>query len=99
MKNLGVFIKEKRNEMGLSLREFASKVGLAHSYIDTLEKGKDPRNNKATLPTLDTYIRVANATGYTLQQWLDELGYFDDEKYTIKEIKNEKKSYQSGILG
>lgn len=53
MQKLGEIIKEYREKNKLSLRDFSNLCNLSHTYIDKLEKGKDPRNGKAVEPTLD----------------------------------------------
>lgn len=58
---LGNFIQEKRNEMGLSLREFGGLCGISHTTIDCLEKGYDPRTGKPINITNSTFGKLANA--------------------------------------
>ncbi len=56
---LGNIIKQYRQEKGLSLRAFSSRCGLSHSYVDMLEKGRDPRNGQPPRPSIDTLIALA----------------------------------------
>ena len=51
----GVFLKEKRQQNGLSLRVLGKQVGLSHIYIYNIESGK-----KAP-PNDDMIKRLANA--------------------------------------
>ena len=51
----GVFLKEKRQHNGLSLRALGKQVGLSHIYIYNIESGK-----KAP-PNDEMIIRLANA--------------------------------------
>ena len=59
----GAFLRDKRNQKGLTLRELAQKIGVSHSYLSNVEKGKKlPPNNKVLLEianvlTLDTESR------------------------------------------
>ena len=85
MKTYSVLIKEIRTSMKLSLREFAEKCLLSHSYIDKLEKGIDPRNNKPVSPTLDTIKQICDKTNYPLESFLAETGYI---RYVEKQQKN-----------
>lgn len=39
-KDFGQFIKEKREEKQISLREMAGKLGIAPSYLSDIEKGR-----------------------------------------------------------
>ncbi len=56
---LGNIIRQYRMDKGLSLRAFASRCGLSHSYVDMLEKGHDPRNGQSPRPSIDTLIALA----------------------------------------
>ena len=53
-RRLGTEIKTRRTEMGLSLRDLASKTGLSPTFISSLERGIGN-------PTLDSMRKVANA--------------------------------------
>ena len=39
MKTIGVFLKEKRNQAGLSLRQASRLSGVSHTHIRDIEKG------------------------------------------------------------
>ena len=56
---LGNFLREKRGEM--SLRDFANKLDISHTYLDSLEKGYDSRNKKPVRITVDTLSKIAKA--------------------------------------
>ena len=46
----GVYLKEKRTQRHLSLRELARKSGIAHTYLRNIEKGiKPPPSDKILL--------------------------------------------------
>lgn len=74
MTKLGDLIKKKRQSQGLSLREFADKCGLSHSYIKNLEEF-DPRSGKTVVPTIDSMEKLAGALDMTLEELLRETGY------------------------
>ena len=57
---LGIFIKQKRNEKGLSLREFGNLCGISHTHIDSIEKGEDFRTGKPVRLTNETLEKLAN---------------------------------------
>lgn len=78
MENVGKFIKKERIKKELSLRQFAELCNLSHSYIDKIEKGKDPRNNKPIYPTIDSLEKIAHALNYTLEEFLRKTGYIPD---------------------
>jgi transcriptional regulator with XRE-family HTH domain len=72
---IGDVIRKYRKEHGLSLREFAEKAGLSHSYIDKLESGKDPLTGKPVMPTMRTIEMIAKAMGVTVEQLMAAAGY------------------------
>lgn len=59
-RELGMFVLEKRMELGLSQRELAKSVGTSQNRIYLIENGE-------TSPTLDTLQRLANVLGFTLE--------------------------------
>ncbi|PEA33675.1 helix-turn-helix domain-containing protein [Bacillus toyonensis] len=77
MKTLGMIIREYRQERNLSLREFATRCQLSHSYIDKLEKGIDPRNGKPVEPTLAVIEQIAKAINKNKTNLLEEIGYLN----------------------
>lgn len=77
MKTLGMIIREYRQERNLSLREFATRCQLSHSYIDKLEKGIDPRNGKPVEPTLAVIEKIAKAINKDKTDLLEEIGYLN----------------------
>lgn len=101
---LGDLIKQYRNEHQLSLREFATRCGLSHAYIDKLEKGHDPRTGKKVEPTLETLTRVSEAMGISLNDILTKIGYIDPQQKTetnigkrLRKLRNEKKFTQKDV--
>lgn len=56
---LGKFLQEKQG--GLSLRDFAKKLDISHTYLDSLEKGYDNRSKKPVRITVDTLSKIAQA--------------------------------------
>lgn len=78
---LGNFLKEKQGTQ--SLREFAKKLDISHTYLDNLEKGYDGRTKKPVRITVDTLSKIAEA----LDEPLDKLvAYSKNEDYVPKEI-------------
>ncbi|MBF0487205.1 MAG: helix-turn-helix transcriptional regulator [Nitrospirae bacterium] len=62
------FLKSKRIEKGLSLREFSIKCGVSHSYIHNLEKG----TKEVTLKTL---LKILDALDVSIFKFFREIGY------------------------
>ncbi|AVX21639.1 Helix-turn-helix [Carboxydocella sporoproducens DSM 16521] len=71
MDKLGEYIRNKRKERGLSLRECARMCDISHSYLDSLEKGKDPRTNKPVSPTIDTLKKISKGLGVPINELLE----------------------------
>lgn len=94
--NLGKYIQNYRKKHGLSLRNFAEICDLSHSYIDKLEKGIDPRNNKPILPTIDTLEKIARATNTSLKDLLVSLEYINDD-YDFDKVNKLLVSFIEGM--
>lgn len=77
MPSLGKFIKAKRTAKKMSLRDFGNLAGLSHSYVDSLEKGVDPRSGKSVMPTIDTLVKLSRALNMPLDELLVAAGYLD----------------------
>lgn len=97
MARLGDMIKARRESMGLSLREFAQKCNLSHSYIKNLEDG-DPRTGKDIMPTLSSLDKLAPVFCTTVESLLKDIGYIQDtyegfEPSNLKLIRGER-SYE-----
>ena len=78
---LGDLIKQYRTINNLSLRDFASRCGLSHTYISALEKNIDPRTGKPIAPTLDTVKYVAKGMNTTIEEILKILD--DNQEFII----------------
>lgn len=81
---LGKFLKEKQGE--LSLRDFAQKLDISHTYLDSLEKGYDNRTKKPVRITVDTLSKIADA----LEEPLEKLvSLSKNEDYKPAELRVE----------
>lgn len=77
MNQLEKFIRQKRKELGLSLREFAEMCEISHSYLDNLEKGRDARSGKPISPTIETMQKLASGLKISLIEILRIAGFID----------------------
>lgn len=77
---LGKFLREKRGK--ISLRDFARKLDISHTYLDSLEKGYDSRNKKPVRVTVDTLSKIANA----LNEPLDKLVAYSENKEHANQV-------------
>jgi transcriptional regulator with XRE-family HTH domain len=80
MDNLGLFIKQTRNEKNLSQEEVANEAGLARSYVSRLEDG----NYKA--PSVMTLIRLAKGLGVSNERLFAEAGISIREGQELPEL-------------
>ena len=62
-KNLGAIIKQFRKKNGLTLREFADKSGLSHTYIFMLEENRNSKTGESITPSLSTLTKIARVLG------------------------------------
>ena len=69
---LGEFIKTYRDEHNLSLRSFASMVGMSTQQISNIEKGIG-NDGKPMTSTMKTYKKIAEAIGMTESDFLNML--------------------------
>lgn len=63
MNKLGEYVKEHRQALGMSLREFGALCGVSHTHIDSIEKGYDVRSGRPVNPTSATLGKIAAALG------------------------------------
>ncbi len=92
---LGDLINQYRTERKMSLRTFAEKCGLSHTYISALEKNIDPRTNKPIAPTLDTVKFVSKGMDISIEEILKILD--DEQEFKINE-EAPKYTSQSAVV-
>lgn len=74
-RTLGDTIKDYRLKNKLSLRDFAQKCDVSHTYIDKLEKGIDSRTGKPVEPTLLVIEKISKAMNRSTESLLEEIGF------------------------
>lgn len=89
-KTLGEIIKNYRLTNKLSLREFAQKCDVSHTYIDKLEKGVDSRTGKPVEPTLLVIEKISNAMNISTKSLLEEIGFIVKESTEVHDTELEK---------
>lgn len=67
----GEYIKNRRKELGLTIREAAEKIGISHPYLSQLE------NEKTKNPTLDVLKKISVGLNVSYLNLLDMIGYFN----------------------
>ena len=86
---LGEMVKEYREKNNLSLRAFASKCGMSHSYIAMIENEENSKTGEPIIPTITTINKIAKGMGRTIDSVIaeadDMLVSISQEKETITE--------------
>ncbi len=89
---LGEYISRYIEGHGLSQRQFALQCNVTNGYISMLISGVNPRTGKPMKPSLDTYIKLADGMGITLNELfaaIDDtqvsLPIDDDEIWQLRE--------------
>lgn len=77
MKKLGKLLRELRGKE--SLRDASKRIGISHTYLDTIEKGFDKRSGKPVNPTPETLKLLSVAYNYSYNELMKAAGYLDDE--------------------
>lgn len=80
---LSEILTNRRNELNLSLREAANKIGISHGYLDKLEKAYDPRTNTANKPTPETLALISKAYNLNYYELMIICGYIDINELQI----------------
>ncbi|API91704.1 hypothetical protein J32TS6_40740 [Virgibacillus pantothenticus] len=76
MSDIGKLIKELRGNE--SLREASKRIGISHTYLDTIEKGFDKRSGRNVNPSPDTLRLISKAYNYPYIKLLRLAGYIDE---------------------
>lgn len=98
MNEFGEKIKALRGKQ--SLREAAKNIGISHTYLDSLEKGFDPRSGKERKPTSEIVGKLANYYNYSYFDLMKLAGNFiplrdlneDEMKRQFKNLTQELRS-------
>ena len=81
-------IKDYRERMGLSLREFANRCDISHTTISFIENEKNPTTGRPMQLSLVTYKKLANGMGISVQELWEMLG--DDMEVTLSYTEEEQ---------
>lgn len=72
MKSLGEYIKEKREEAELSLREASKLSGVSHTHIRDIERG-------SSVPSFEMVIKFLKTYSVNIEEFLTETGLMPPE--------------------
>ena len=70
---LSDLIREYRDRMDMSQREFSRKCGLSNTYISFIEKENNPKTGRPLIPTLEQYKKIADGMDITVQELFERL--------------------------
>lgn len=96
---IGKYIKELRGSK--SLRQMERDTGISHTYLSSVEKGRDPRSKKELIPPPPTLKKIAEGTGADYLEMLKIAGYLSDymdEKLTELEQKAKERSKKNAKI-
>lgn len=77
---IGEIVKEYRKSNGLTMQDFADRIGKSKGYISMLERGKNPQTGKPIAPTLETLQSIANVMNVDFNDLIDKLDQDQDIK-------------------
>lgn len=75
---LGDYLKTLRGNK--SIRQAAKDIGVSHTYLDSLEKGYDPRTDKVRSPSIMTVYKIAKYYGVSEYDLFDMVIADEEEK-------------------
>lgn len=70
---LGDWLKKYRADNNMTMQDLADACGFSKAYIGALEKGINPSTGRDYSPTIQTFTKIANGTGYELDSLLKML--------------------------
>lgn len=88
MNEFGEKLRELRGNK--SIREAARGIEISHTYLDSLEKGADPRTGKKRIPTIDVVNKISLYYDYDFFDLISLAGLF----VSIRELPEEQKEAQ-----
>lgn len=88
MNDFGKKLKELRGDQ--SIREASRNIGISHTYLDSLEKGIDPRTGKERKPTIEVIHKLSKYYNVDFFDLSRLSGVFVSIKDTPKEVKREE---------
>lgn len=92
MNEFGNFLKEIREQKELSVRKASEKIGISHTYLDSLEKGFDPRTKKERKPTPEVLKKLSKGLGIDYNALMYGAGYISDHEAGNRWIEETRRS-------
>ncbi|MNK93481.1 helix-turn-helix protein [compost metagenome] len=102
---ISVFLKQRRQELGLSLKEAARRTGIQPSRLHDLEQGKNSSTGRSTAPTRANICQIARGYAVSEDYILDLMGRpsleatSDRERRLLSHFRTLKHGHQDAVLG
>lgn len=93
--SFGRKLREEREKRGLSLREASAQIGISHTYLSSLEKGRDFRSNNPVIPSPEVVFKISKAYGIDFVEMLPLTGFHDEKtffRYVATQIRKLKET-------
>jgi transcriptional regulator with XRE-family HTH domain len=71
---LGVLLRSRRGQLGLSIREAARRIGISPSYLLALEHGRNPSTGRPPVPSPPILAAIGRVLGVETAALLDLIG-------------------------
>jgi transcriptional regulator with XRE-family HTH domain len=71
---LGGILRRRREQLGLSMREAARRIGISPSYLVALEQGRNPSTGRAPIPSARILAAIGRVLDVELATLLDASG-------------------------
>lgn len=94
----------ERKKRKLSLREASAIIGICHTYLSALEKGKDPRTGMRPEPSQDVVLKICKAYDLDLSDSIPLFRFHDMNDlylfvaHRINELKYSRPSQYKELL-
>lgn len=76
LESLGEYLRRLRGKE--SLRSAAERIGISHTYLDTIEKGYDKRSGNPVKPTPETLKLIAAGYHVSYEDLMSRAGYINE---------------------
>lgn len=88
MSEFGEKLKDLRGKK--SIREASKGIGISHTYLDSLEKGFDPRTGKERKPTIEVINKISKYYNYDFFKLVNLAGLFVSISETPEKVKKDE---------
>ena len=93
---LGQLIRQYCFDHAMTYQQFADASHISKGYVSMLVNNRNPKTGKPLKPTIDTYMKLANGMGITLDKLFDDiddnpvrLTLSEDDEDELWEIREE----------